>query len=85
MLFWAAVVNGLLAAPPPVVLVTLLTSAKRVMDDKTSPKVLQILGWLAAIIMTGASLAMAILEVGVLSQAPLPARLLVHRESNSTP
>ncbi len=60
MLFWAAVVNGVLA-PPLVVLVTLLTSDKKVMGDKTSPKILQVLGWLAAIIMTLASVVMVIL------------------------
>ena len=60
MLFWAAVVNGILA-PPLVVLVTLLTSDKKVMGDRTSPPVLKILGWMTAILMTCASIAMAIL------------------------
>jgi Mn2+/Fe2+ NRAMP family transporter len=60
MLFWAAVVNGVLA-PPLVILVTMLTSDRKVMGDKTSPRLLQLLGWLTAILMTAAGLAMAIL------------------------
>ncbi len=60
MLFWAAVVNGVLA-PPLVILVTMLTSDKKVMGDETNPLILKLLGWLTAIIMTVASLAMVIL------------------------
>jgi NRAMP (natural resistance-associated macrophage protein)-like metal ion transporter len=57
MLFYAAVVNGVLA-PPLIVLVTLLTSDERVMGKRTSSPLLKTLGWVTAIVMTAASIAM---------------------------
>lgn len=57
MLFWAAVVNGVLA-PPLIVLVVLLTSDKKVMGNRVNPPLLKILGWLTAALMTAATLAM---------------------------
>ena len=57
MLFWSAVVNGVLA-PPLIVLVVLLTSDARVMGARTNPPSLRWLGWATAILMTAASLAM---------------------------
>ena len=62
MLFWAAVVNGILA-PPLVLLVVLLTSDPRVMGDRTNPPVLRWLGWLAAILMAAATIAMLVAAV----------------------
>jgi NRAMP (natural resistance-associated macrophage protein)-like metal ion transporter len=57
MLFWSAVLNGMLA-PPLIVLVVLLTSSKKVMGERTSPPLLKWLGWTTAVIMTAATVAM---------------------------
>lgn len=57
MLFWAAVVNGVLA-PPLIVLVVLLTSDKKVMGTRVNPPVLKFLGWMTAALMAGATIAM---------------------------
>lgn len=50
MLFWTAVLNGLLA-PPLVLLVVLLTSDKKVMGEHTNPPLLRVLGWATVIVM----------------------------------
>ncbi len=60
MLFWSAVLNGLLA-PPLVVLVTLLTSDPHVMGEHVNTPIAKILGWLTAVIMFAASLLMFVL------------------------
>jgi NRAMP (natural resistance-associated macrophage protein)-like metal ion transporter len=60
MLFWAAVVNGVLA-PPLIVLVVLLTSDHRVMGHRVNPPLLKYLGWTTAILMTVASAGMIVL------------------------
>jgi NRAMP (natural resistance-associated macrophage protein)-like metal ion transporter len=57
MLFWSAVVNGVLA-PPLIVVVVLLTSDKAVMGDRANPPLLKGLGWATAGIMTAATVAM---------------------------
>jgi NRAMP (natural resistance-associated macrophage protein)-like metal ion transporter len=57
MLFWAAVLNGVLA-PPLIVLVVLLTSNKEIMGKRTNPPVLKWLGWATAVIMAAAAIAM---------------------------
>lgn len=57
MLFWAAVLNGVLA-PPLIVLVVLLTCNKKIMGDRTNPPVLKWLGWATAVIMAAAAIAM---------------------------
>lgn len=57
MLFWAAVVNGMLA-PPLIVLLTLLSSDPTVMGEKTNPPLLRWLGWITALVMTTATIAM---------------------------
>lgn len=57
MLFWAAVVNGALSSPL-IVLITLLTSDKRVMGDRVSPRLLRWLGWITAAVMFIATVAM---------------------------
>ncbi|HWE50279.1 MAG TPA: Nramp family divalent metal transporter [Bryobacteraceae bacterium] len=51
MLFWSAVLNGILA-PPLIVLVLLLTSDPQVMGERANPFVLKALGWLCAVLMT---------------------------------
>ncbi|MEW6131235.1 MAG: divalent metal cation transporter [Acidobacteriota bacterium] len=60
MLFFAAVINGMLA-PPLVILVTMLTSDKKIMGDKLNPPILKWLGWATAVIMTTAAIAMLVL------------------------
>jgi Mn2+/Fe2+ NRAMP family transporter len=57
MLFWSAVLNGVLA-PPLIVLVVLLTSNKKVMGKRINPPLLKWLGWATAVIMAVAALAM---------------------------
>jgi NRAMP (natural resistance-associated macrophage protein)-like metal ion transporter len=57
MLFWSAVLNGVLA-PPLILLVVLLTSDRRVMGEHVNPPLLRWLGWATVLIMTVATLAM---------------------------
>jgi NRAMP (natural resistance-associated macrophage protein)-like metal ion transporter len=57
MLFWSAVLNGVLA-PPLIVIVLLLTNSRDVMGTRTNPKWLAVLGWITVAVMTAASLAM---------------------------
>jgi NRAMP (natural resistance-associated macrophage protein)-like metal ion transporter len=57
MLFWSAVVNGVLA-PPLIVLVVLLTSNREVMGDRVNPPLMKWLGWATAVVMTVAAVAM---------------------------
>ena len=59
MLFWTAVINGVLS-PPLVVLVVLLTSDRSVMGEHDNSPLLRLLGWATAVIMAAASLAMFI-------------------------
>jgi Mn2+/Fe2+ NRAMP family transporter len=57
MLFYSAVLNGVLAAPL-IVLVTLLTSNTKVMGTRVSSPLLRVLGWATAGIMTVAAIGM---------------------------
>jgi len=57
MLFWSAVLNGVLA-PPLIVIVLLLTSSRKIMGSRLNPRWLKILGWITVVVMTGASIAM---------------------------
>ena len=57
MLFYSAVLNGVLA-PPLVVLVTLLTSNPKIMGKRVSSRPLRYLGWATAVIMTVAAIGM---------------------------
>ena len=57
MLFYSAVLNGVLA-PPLIVLVVLLTSNPKVMGNRTSSRPLRYLGWATAAIMTIAVIGM---------------------------
>jgi Mn2+/Fe2+ NRAMP family transporter len=54
MLFWSAVVNGLLA-PPLILLILLLTSDRHVMSDRINSRIERIAGWVAFAIMTAAA------------------------------
>jgi len=57
MLFWSAVLNGVLA-PPLIVIVLLLTSNRKVMGTRTNPTLLSVLGWITVAVMTAATVAM---------------------------
>lgn len=57
MLFYSAVLNGVLA-PPLIVLVTLLTCNPKLMGKHTSSPLLRGLGWLTAAVMTIAAIGM---------------------------
>lgn len=59
MLFWSAILNGLLA-PPLVVIVVLLTSDRKVMGNRTNSRGMQLLGWTCAIIMGAAAIGLLI-------------------------
>ena len=61
MLFWAAVVNGILA-PPLIVLVALLTGDRKVMGDQPSAWWIRGLGWVTAAVMGVAAIAMFVLS-----------------------
>jgi Mn2+/Fe2+ NRAMP family transporter len=60
MLFWAAVVNGLLA-PPLLVLVVMLSSDPKVMGERVNSPLLRLLGWAAVLVMSLASMAMLLM------------------------
>jgi len=57
MLFWSAVLNGVLA-PPLIVILLLLTSNPAVMGTRSNPRWLAALGWATVAVMTAASIAM---------------------------
>lgn len=57
MLFWSAVANGVLA-PPLVVIVVMLTSDEKVMGEHVNSRLLKWLGWVTAVVMAAAAVAM---------------------------
>jgi NRAMP (natural resistance-associated macrophage protein)-like metal ion transporter len=57
MLFWSAVLNGVLA-PPLIIMIVLLTSDATVMGERTNSRVLRWLGWTTAAVMSVAAVAM---------------------------
>jgi NRAMP (natural resistance-associated macrophage protein)-like metal ion transporter len=57
MLFWSAVINGLLA-PPLILLVILLTSSQKVMGNRVNSPLLRYLGWATFVVMTAAAVGM---------------------------
>ena len=59
MLFWSAVVNGVLA-PPLILLIILLTSNPKVMGERVNGPLLKICGWIAFAIMAGAAIGMLV-------------------------
>ena len=59
MLFYAAVLNGVLA-PPLIVLVILLTANPKVMGSRVSSRSLRYIGWATAVIMTAAAIGMLV-------------------------
>jgi Mn2+/Fe2+ NRAMP family transporter len=60
MLFWSAVMNGVLA-PPLVILVVLLTSDKKVMGKRVNSRGMKVLGWICAAVMSTAALALLVI------------------------
>ena len=62
MLFWSAVLNGVLA-PPLVFLVVLLTSDRKIMDQHVNPPLLRMLGWITGVVMSLAALAMIVFSI----------------------
>jgi NRAMP (natural resistance-associated macrophage protein)-like metal ion transporter len=60
MLFWSAVLNGVLA-PPLVVIVVLTTSDEKVMGERTNSRLARILGWVCAGIMSAAAIALLVI------------------------
>jgi Mn2+/Fe2+ NRAMP family transporter len=62
MLFWSAVVNGVLA-PPLMALVLSLTNNPRVMGEHVNPPLLKWLGRAAVTVMTVAAVAMIVLSM----------------------
>jgi NRAMP (natural resistance-associated macrophage protein)-like metal ion transporter len=59
MLFWSAVINGLLA-PPLILLVILLTSSHKVMGERVNSPLLRYLGWATFGVMTAAAIGMLV-------------------------
>jgi NRAMP (natural resistance-associated macrophage protein)-like metal ion transporter len=59
MLFWSAVLNGILA-PPLVVLVVMLTSDQKVMGTRVNSPTMEVLGWVCAVVMAAAAVGMFI-------------------------
>jgi len=59
MLFWSAVLNGVLA-PPLIVLVVLLSSHPAIMGTRASSPLLRALGWATAAIMAAAGIGMLV-------------------------
>lgn len=57
MLFWSAVLNGLLA-PPLIVIILLVCNNSKVMQEHTNGKLLNILGIVAALVMSGAAVSL---------------------------
>jgi Mn2+/Fe2+ NRAMP family transporter len=57
MLFWSAVINGLLA-PPLILLVILLTSNRKVMGEHVNSPILKYLGWITFAFMVAAAFGM---------------------------
>ena len=59
MLFWSAVINGLLA-PPLILLVILLTSNPKVMGKRVNSPLLRYLGWATFVVMAAAAAGMIV-------------------------
>lgn len=59
MLFWSAVLNGVLA-PPLIVIILFICNNRRVMGEHTNGKTLNILGAIAALVMSAAAIALLV-------------------------
>jgi Mn2+/Fe2+ NRAMP family transporter len=56
-LFWTAVINGLVS-PPLLVIIMLVSNNRRVMGDKVNGFGTNVVGWIAALLMFAAAIAM---------------------------
>ena len=56
-LFWTSVINGVLS-PPLLVLIMLISSNRKIMERRVNGRFTGIVGWLAAVVMFAASIAM---------------------------
>lgn len=63
LLFWASVLNGLLA-PPCILILLLLTRKKSVMGQRANPRWMNLLGWCCFFITAAAAIAMALSFMG---------------------
>jgi NRAMP (natural resistance-associated macrophage protein)-like metal ion transporter len=59
MLFWSAVINGLLA-PPLILLIILLTSNHKLMGKHVNSSLLRYLGWITFVVMSAAAIGMIV-------------------------
>jgi Mn2+/Fe2+ NRAMP family transporter len=59
MLFWASVLNGLLA-PASILLVVLLTSSRQVMGARVTPSWMRWMGWISVVLTGAAALIMLV-------------------------
>lgn len=57
MLFWSAILNGLLA-PPLVIMIVLLTGDRKVMGNRVNSIGMKGLGWACAVVMSAAAIAL---------------------------
>ena len=57
MLFFSAVINGLLA-PPLIAVLLVLTGSRKVMGEHANPRWLRRLGWLTFAVMAAAAIAL---------------------------
>lgn len=58
-LFWSAVLNGVLA-PPLIIIILFICNNRRVMGEHTNGKTLNILGTIAALVMSAAAIALLV-------------------------
>ncbi len=84
MLFWSAVLNGVLA-PPLIVMIVLLTSDPTVMGGRTTPPLLRWLGWAAATVMGAAAIAMFATLGILIDERRRPRACLSHDHRASCP
>jgi Mn2+/Fe2+ NRAMP family transporter len=54
-LFWSALLNGFLA-PPLLVLIIMISNNKRVVGQRVNGRLLNVLGWITATVMTAAAI-----------------------------
>jgi Mn2+/Fe2+ NRAMP family transporter len=59
MLVWSAVMNGVLA-PPLIVIILMVCNNEKIMGRYKNGKLLNFLGWAAAILMAAAAVAMVV-------------------------
>jgi Mn2+/Fe2+ NRAMP family transporter len=76
MLFWCAILNGILA-PPLIFLIVLLTSDAKVMGERVNSPLQRVLGWITFTIMAAAAIALRLSEayLKVLACTICPGRL----------